>query len=77
MRSIVLLLSALLSALWLVVLPAQASVRDFDSIVESGVLRVAVYQDFPPYSFQQDGRPRASTSNWPRHWPRAWASSSN
>jgi len=58
MRSIVLLLSALLSALWLVVLPAQASVRDFDSIVESGVLRVAVYQDFPPYSFQQDGRPR-------------------
>jgi polar amino acid transport system substrate-binding protein len=60
MHPIVLLLSALLSALWLVALPAQAQapVRDFDSIVESGVLRVAVYQDFPPYSFQQDGRPR-------------------
>jgi ABC-type amino acid transport substrate-binding protein len=60
MRPIVLLLRALLSALWLVAMPAhaQAPVRDYDTIVESGVLRVAVYQDFPPYSFQQDGQAR-------------------
>jgi len=37
---------------------AQAQVRDFDSIVESGVLRVALYDDFAPYSFRQQGQPR-------------------
>lgn len=55
------LLSSLMAALlWLVSLPAyaQAPVRDFDSIVASGVLKVAVYKDFPPYSFQQDGQGR-------------------
>ncbi len=53
------LLSSLMAALlWLASLPAcaQAPVRDFDSINASGVLRVAVYQDFAPYSFQQDGQ---------------------
>ncbi|WP_439861984.1 substrate-binding periplasmic protein [Pseudomonas sp. MBLB4136] len=60
MRPSVLLLRALLAALWLAALPvhAQAPVREYDSIVESGVLRVAVYQDFAPYSFQQDGQAR-------------------
>ena len=37
---------------------AQAPVRSYDSIVESGVLKVALYQDFAPYSFQQDGKSR-------------------
>lgn len=39
-------------------LPLQAQVRSYDSIVESGVLKVALYQDFAPYSFLQDGQPR-------------------
>ncbi|HZX19270.1 MAG TPA: transporter substrate-binding domain-containing protein [Pseudomonas sp.] len=39
-------------------MPLQAQVRSYDSIVESGVLKVALYQDFAPYSFQQDGQPR-------------------
>ncbi|RJG09287.1 amino acid ABC transporter substrate-binding protein [Pseudomonas cavernicola] len=44
---------------WLLCLPfAQAQVRPFDDIVDSGVLKAAVYEDFPPYSFQQDGQPR-------------------
>ena len=37
---------------------AQAQVRDFDRITESGTLRVALYQNFPPYSYEQDGQPR-------------------
>jgi len=37
---------------------AQAQVRPYDDIVASGVLRVALYENFPPYSFQQDGQPR-------------------
>ncbi|MGH8355834.1 MAG: substrate-binding periplasmic protein, partial [Pseudomonas sp.] len=37
---------------------AQAQVRPYDEIVASGVLKVALYENFPPYSFQQDGQPR-------------------
>ena len=37
---------------------AQAPVRSYDSITESGVLKVMLYQGFAPYSFQQDGQPR-------------------
>lgn len=33
-------------------------VRAFDDIIESGVLKVAVYEDFPPYSFAADGEAR-------------------
>lgn len=36
----------------------RAPVRSFDSIIESGVLKVALYDDFAPYSFRQDGQPR-------------------
>lgn len=32
-------------------LPTQLSARPFDELMASGFLRVAVYQDFPPYSF--------------------------
>ena len=37
---------------------AQAQVRSYDSIVDSGVLKVALYDDFAPYSFRQQGEPR-------------------
>ncbi|EXF45662.1 periplasmic binding protein [Pseudomonas sp. BAY1663] len=40
---------------------AQADVvkvRAYDDIIESGVLKVAMYENFPPYSYLQDGRPR-------------------
>lgn len=32
--------------------------RTYDRIIESGYLKVGVYKDFPPYSFEQDGEPR-------------------
>jgi len=37
---------------------AQAQVRPYEDIIDSGVLKVAVYENFAPYSFQQDGKPR-------------------
>jgi ABC-type amino acid transport substrate-binding protein len=48
---------------WLILscamMPAQAAqVRSYDDIVESGVLKVAVYDNFPPYSYRADGKPR-------------------
>lgn len=33
-------------------------VRAYDDIIESGVLKVALYENFPPYSFMVDGEPR-------------------
>jgi ABC-type amino acid transport substrate-binding protein len=32
--------------------------QDYDEIVERGYIDFAVYDDFPPYSWRQDGRPR-------------------
>ncbi|WP_426139742.1 substrate-binding periplasmic protein [Pseudomonas sp. DWP3-1-2] len=37
---------------------AHAGVRNYDAIIESGVLKVAVYEDFAPYSFKVEGQPR-------------------
>ncbi len=50
-------------ALWLTLCCALAQadvvrVRAFDDIIESGVLKGAMYENFPPYSYQQDGQPR-------------------
>jgi len=50
-------------ALWLTLCCALAQadvvrVRAFDDIIESGVLKVAMYENFPPYSFIEDGKPR-------------------
>ena len=46
----------------LLAMPVQAfnitHIRDHDEIIESGYLKVAVYEDYPPYSFMQDGQPR-------------------
>ncbi|MDR6772511.1 transporter substrate-binding domain-containing protein [Azospirillum sp. BE72] len=36
-------------------LPRGASARPLDEVMERGRLRVAVYRDFRPFSFQQDG----------------------
>jgi ABC-type amino acid transport substrate-binding protein len=33
-------------------------VRAFDEITDSGVLKVAMYENFAPYSFMADGKPR-------------------
>lgn len=52
------LLALLFASLLLLAQGAQAQVRPFDDIVASGVLKVAVYENFPPYSFQQDGQAR-------------------
>lgn len=54
MRLLILVLCGLLT----LAQGAQAQVRPFDDIVASGVLKVAVYENFPPYSFQQDGKAR-------------------
>ena len=34
--------------------PAQA--RSYEDIIKSGYIEVAVYRDFPPYSYLQDGQ---------------------
>ena len=52
------LLALLFASLLLLAQGAQAQVRPFDDIVASGVLKVAVYENFPPYSYQQDGQAR-------------------
>jgi ABC-type amino acid transport substrate-binding protein len=36
----------------------QAQVRNYDSIIAAGELKVAVYKDFAPYSFQDHGQAR-------------------
>ncbi|MDF3934417.1 substrate-binding periplasmic protein [Pseudomonas citronellolis] len=50
-------LLSLLCGLLLMLGQAQAKVRPYEDMVASGVLRVAVYQNFPPYSFMRDGQP--------------------
>ena len=37
---------------------AQAQVRNYDAIIAAGELKVAVYKDFAPYSFEDHGKPR-------------------
>lgn len=49
-------LLALLCGLALLCTQAQAQVRSFDDMLDSGVLKVAVYENFPPYSFLQGGK---------------------
>lgn len=50
LTTIVLLLTLLVATV------AQA--RSYDDVVASGYLKVAVYDNYPPYSFLQDGEPR-------------------
>ena len=51
-------LGVFLSGLLLCCATAQAEVRNYDTMIASGELKVAVYQDFAPYSFEDQGQPR-------------------
>ncbi|KEA61928.1 amino acid ABC transporter, periplasmic substrate-binding protein [Marinobacterium lacunae] len=46
-----------LFALCLLILSGQVQARLYDDVVASGYIRIGVYRDFPPYSFEQDGKP--------------------
>lgn len=35
----------------------QAPERDYDRVMESGYLKVGLYENFPPYSWERDGEP--------------------
>lgn len=53
----------LLVGFWVLICCATAQadvvkVRAFDDIMESGFLKVAMYENFPPYSFMADGEAR-------------------
>ena len=37
---------------------AQAQVRSYDQMIAAGELKVAVYKDFAPYSFEDGATPR-------------------
>lgn len=38
-------------------LSTSAQARTYDEIIQSGFIRIAVYEDFPPYSYEQNGQP--------------------
>jgi len=52
------LFAAVLSVLMLCCQVAQAQVRSYDQMIADGELKVAVYKDFAPYSFEDGGTPR-------------------
>ncbi|KAA0984465.1 transporter substrate-binding domain-containing protein [Pseudomonas sp. ANT_J12] len=52
------LLAVLISAVLLCCQVAQAQVRTYDQMIAAGELKVAVYKDFAPYSFEDAGQPR-------------------
>ena len=55
------LLAVLCLSMWCVLAQAGViKVRAYDDIVASGVLKVAMYENFPPYSFIEDGKPRGA-----------------
>lgn len=52
------LLAVLISAVLLCCQVAQAQVRTYDQMIAAGELKVAVYKDFAPYSFEDAGQAR-------------------
>lgn len=48
----------LLFSLSLLAMAQSAQARIYDDIIESGYIEIAVYNDFPPYSFKESGEPR-------------------
>lgn len=52
------LLALLFSAVLLCCPAVQAQVRSYDQMIAAGELKVAVYKDFAPYSFEDAGTPR-------------------
>ncbi|WP_317932747.1 substrate-binding periplasmic protein [Halioxenophilus sp. WMMB6] len=51
-------LIAIISGCWLCGLAAVSQARSYDDVIASGYIEFAVYQDFPPYSYEQEGQPR-------------------
>ncbi|KJH82491.1 amino acid ABC transporter substrate-binding protein [Stutzerimonas stutzeri] len=52
------LLAVLCLSLWCALAQAGVTkVRAYDDIIASGVLKVAMYENFPPYSFMDNGKP--------------------
>ena len=46
--------------------PASAAAEMLDDIVKTGVIKIAVPHDFPPYGFVgTDLKPQGLTSTWP------------
>jgi ABC-type amino acid transport substrate-binding protein len=52
------LLAMVISAVLLCCPAAQAQVRTYDEMIATGELKVAVYKDFAPYSFEDAGQSR-------------------
>ena len=52
------LLAVLIGAVWLCCQTAQAQVRTYDEMIAARELKVAVYKDFAPYSFEDAGQAR-------------------
>jgi ABC-type amino acid transport substrate-binding protein len=52
------LLAVLFTALLLCCQTVQAQVRTYDEMIAAGELKVAVYKDFAPYSFEDGGQAR-------------------
>ena len=52
------LLAMVISAVLLCCPAVQAQVRTYDEMIAAGELKVAVYKDFAPYSFEDAGQPR-------------------
>ncbi len=52
------LLAVLIGAVWLCCQTAQAQVRTYDEMIAAAELKVAVYKDFAPYSFEDAGEAR-------------------
>ncbi len=48
----------LLTTLLLAMLSSLVEARIYDEIIESGYIEIAVYNDFPPYSYLDSGKPR-------------------
>lgn len=53
--------------LYCLLFAAGSAARTYDDIIESGYLTFAVYENFPPYSFQQEGQPQGVDIDVARH----------
>jgi len=49
---------ALIWGLGLLLISAVAQARSYDDVIASGYLKVAVYDNYPPYSFMDNGEPQ-------------------
>ena len=49
--------------------------QDYDTIIERGTILFAVYADYEPYAYREDGEPKGSTLRSAASLPKTWASS--